>query len=501
MDSVEIVLIFFPYGLAFFSMGIILVFEKGRSFDPRLQFALIPLALFGLSHGLHEWVEMFHKLELLPFQSVNNLGWYAIRITLLAFSFLSLAVFGALTISPSQKHRRLSMLAPILLAAIWGLGLLSFRGKYGLSESMWFVADVWTRYTIAIPGSILAAVGLIAQQRTFRKAGMNQFGRDSMWAAIAFIWYGIIGQLFVRKSLLPPSNVINQDLFIEIFQFPVQLLRAAAAIAVAVFVTRFLRSFEVERQNQLDDLQDARLQEAQRREIMRGELLRSVVEAQEAERKRIARELHDATGQALTALGMGIRGVSSKLPKDAADAVDNLNNLESLAVKSLDDLRLLISDLRPSHLDEFGLRSALRWYVGDIVKRAPFSLALDVSHVSGNLPPSIKTALFRVAQEAITNIIKHAQADNVSIRLEYRRNGDVRLEIEDDGIGFNPNLTQMMNNPTWGLLGMQERTILCGGEFSINTAPGEGTIVQITIPGNTLTKIKENDENKNIYSR
>jgi signal transduction histidine kinase len=180
--------------------------------------------------------------------------------------------------------------------------------------------------------------------------------------------------------------------------------------------------------------------------------------------------------------------------------VENLNNLESLAVKSLDDLRLLISDLRPSHLDEFGLRSALRWYVGDIVQRAPFSLSLDVPPGSGDLPPSIKTALFRVAQEAITNIIKHAQADNVSIRLEYRRNGDVRLEVEDDGIGFNPNLIQMMNNPTWGLLGMQERTILCGGEFSLHTAPGEGTIVQITIPGNELANIKENDENKNISS-
>ncbi len=500
MDSVEIVLIFFPYGLAFFSMGIILVFEKGRGFDPRLQFALIPLALFGLSHGFHEWVEMFQLLNLLPFQSVNNLGWSAFRIAILSFSFLSLAVFGASTMTPNPKSRRLSLLAPVILAAIWGLGLLSFRGKYGLSETMWLVADVWTRYVIAIPGAILATMGLIAQQRTFRKAGMNQFGRDSMWAAIAIFWYGIIGQLFVHKSVLPPSNVINQDLFIEIFQFPVQLLRAVAAIAVAFFVTRFLRSFEVERQNQLDDLQAARLQEAQRREIMRGELLKRIVDAQEAERKRIARELHDATGQALTALGMGIRGVSSKLPKNAADEVDNLNNLESLAVKSLDDLRLLISDLRPPHLDEFGLRSALRWYVGDIVQRAPFSLSLDVPSVAGALPPSIKTALFRVAQEAITNIIKHAQADNVSIRLEYRRNGDIRLEVEDDGIGFNPNMIQMMNNPTWGLLGMQERTILCGGEFSLNTAPGEGTIVQVTIPGNALTNIKENDENKNIYS-
>ncbi|MEJ2412915.1 MAG: sensor histidine kinase [Anaerolineales bacterium] len=319
-----------------------------------------------------------------------------------------------------------------------------------------------------------------------------------MWAAISFIWYGILGQIFVHESSLALSQVVNQELFQRVFQFPVQLLRAAAALAISIFVTRFLRSFEVERQNQLDMLQESRLKEAQRRETMRGELLRKVVDAQEAERKRIARELHDATGQALTALGMGIRGISSKLPEEAGEEIENLKNLESLAVKSLDELRIFISDLRPSHLDELGLRSALRWYVGDILQRVDFDISLEVPHESANLPPSISTALFRVAQEAVTNIIKHAQAKNVWIRLGYRKNGDVRLEVEDDGIGFNPNQIQMMSGPTWGLMGMQERTILCGGEFSLLTAPGEGTLVQVTIPGTEIKKVKDKNENQNL---
>lgn len=500
MDSLTIILIFFPYGLAFFSMGIVLAFERGRGYDPRLQHALRPLAAFGLIHGFHEWIEMFQKLGLLPFQEMSNQAWSAFRIAILAFSFLSLAAFGAFSITPNQRTRHLSMMAPYLLVAFWGFGLLSLRGRYGLSETMWNVADVWTRYLIAIPAAILASVGLITQQRTFRKAGMNRFGRDSLWAAIAFVWYGIVGQLFVNQSPLPPSNIINQELFYNIFRFPVQLLRAAAAVAVAIFVTRFLRSFEVERQSQLDELQVAQLKEAQRREAMRGELLKRVVDAQEAERKRIARELHDATGQALTALGMGLRGISSNLPEDAEEAINNLKQLESLAVKSLDELRLFISDLRPSHLDDLGLRSAIRWYMGEMQERVPFDIALDLSSTSCDLPASIKTALFRVAQEALTNIIKHAQADHVRISLEYRKNGDVSLEVEDDGVGFDPRRIQMMNEPTWGLLGMQERTILCGGDFSLHTAPGEGTVVQILIPGKALSEIEENYENKNISS-
>lgn len=500
MDSLNIALVYFPYGLAFFSMGLILFYENRRCSDPRMRFALQPLAFFGLSHGFHEWLEMFQRMNMLPFQHVNNLLWSAFRVGLLAFSFLSLATYGALNMSSSQKTRRLAMIGPVILVALWGIGLLSFRGEYGLGNSMWEVADAWTRYTIAIPGALLAAVGLIIQQRIFRKAGMSQFGRDSMWAAIAFIWYGIVGQIFVHSSPLALSQVVNQELFFRVFKFPVQYLRAAAALAIAIFVTRYLRSFEYERQNQLDLLQETRLKEAQRRETMRGELLRKVVEAQEAERKRIARELHDATGQALTALGMGIRGISSKLPKAAVDEIENLKNLESLAVKSLDELRIFISDLRPSHLDEFGLPSALRWYVGDIVQRADFDVSLELPHETADLPPSINTALFRVAQEAVTNIIKHAQAKNVSIRLSYRPNGDVRLEVEDDGFGFNPAQIQRLGGPTWGLLGMQERTILCGGDFSLLTAPGEGTLVQVSIPGAVIKKIKEKNENQNLSS-
>jgi len=493
MPTFSFTLIYFFYGLAFFTMGLIVLVEGGRGGDPRLRKALRPLAVFGLIHGGHEWVEMFGFLQLLPRQDVIPLFWNSLRLGLLAFSFLSLSAFGAAMLSPSENIRRISLLVPLALAGIWGFGILIMRGYY-FESRLWDVADVWTRYIIGIPGALMACWGLIAQQKIFRIAGMERFGRDSLWAAVAFGWYGVIGQIFTRQSPLPPSTYFNQELFLVIFGFPVQLLRAFAAIVASIFVMRFLRSFEVESQRQIDDLKEQQLLEAQRRETLRGELLRRVVSAQEAERQRIARELHDETGQALTALGLGLRGVATTLRQDVDKTAYNLRQLEGMAVRSLDELRRLIADLRPSHLDDLGLGPALRWYGNEIEERT----SLNVQVVApggkiGMLPQTVVLALFRIAQEAITNVVKHALAKNIFINVG-QNNGDIVLEIHDDGDGFNPGSIAAGNKPSWGLLGMEERAALLGGSFILKSSEGKGTRVRVSIPFHSMVENEDNDD-------
>ena len=498
MDSFTLALIYFIYGLAFFSMGLIVAIEGGRARDDRLRKGLRPLAVFGLVHGIHEWLDMFLILGVVP---GDPWIWESVRLALLAFSFLSLTAFGVSLLSPTEQIRRLSLIVPLAQAAIWGFGLLYFRGQYTFDYGLWAVADVWTRYVIGIPGALIACAGLIAQQRVFRQAGMERFGRDSLWAAVAFAWYGVIGQVFTRSSPLAPSTIINQELFLDIFGFPVQLLRAAAAMVVTIFVMRFMRSFEVETQRQIDELQADRLQDAERREALKGELLRQVVAAQESERQRIARELHDETGQSLTALGLGLRGVASQLRFDIDKAAHNLRQLEVMAAQSLDELRRLIDDLRPSHLDDLGLPAALRWYAGEVENRSNLKVSVDAPNGPCNLPLQIKTALFRIAQEALTNTIKHAQAHSVWISL-VRGDGFVQLNVRDDGKGFEQTRLPTENRPAWGLMGMQERTVLCGGEFSLKSAPGWGTEIQVAIPCDDATfEEEEDDENQVIISR
>ncbi len=410
MSSELIARIFFFYGLAFFCMGLAILLELGRISDPRLKNALRMLTFFGLLHGSHEWVEMFQGMDLLPYQLTEPLAWQGLRIAVLAISFLGLAGFGISLLMDNERTRRRMWVPVLLMALFWMAGLLVIRSRY---LDFWGVADVWTRYALAVPAALLAAAALISLRITFREAGMARFGRDSLFAALALATYGVIGQTFTNPSALPPSTVINSDLFYELFGFPVQLFRAVMAILATIFVVRFLRAFEVERQQRLAKLQ-----------------------------------------------------------------ADHLAHLEDLTGHALDELQRLIAGLRPSHLDDLGLAAALRWYAGEGGERAPVNIRVEVEGDEQSMSGLIKVGLFRVAQEALTNVIKHAGADEAVVRVRYRED-QVQLEVADDGIGCD---VPGADRPSWGLIGMQERVALMGGEFDLSSEKGQGTRITVTVP-------------------
>lgn len=490
MQPNTLALIFFIYGLAFFSMGFAILLEIGQCSDYRLRHALRPLAAFGLLHGFHEWLEMFILLGLMPLSSMHLILYEGLRLALLAFSFLSLAAFGSSLLAGNERARRLSLLLPLAMAAIWAFALLVMRGQYS-APTVYLVVDVLTRYILAIPAAIFACVGLVVQQRRFRQAGMAEFGRDALWAAIAFFWYGAIGQTFTRVSPLWPSTIVNQALFYDIFGFPVQLLRALAAILVAIFVVRFLRSFEVEMRNQIEALQATQLEESQRRETLRGELLRRVVGAQEAERQRIARELHDETGQSLTAIGLGLAGVTTMVQQDVDKASSQIKQIQGLTAAALNELQRLIADLRPSHLDDLGLPATLRWYATEVESRTGLKVNVETHGEPQPLPGEVKTALFRIAQEALNNTIKYAHATHADVHLSFD-GSSVSLKVVDDGVGFNVNRLGTSARPSWGLLGMRERASLLGGSLDIHSSKGDGTKIQVKIP---VTLVNEDGKN------
>lgn len=474
-----IIIVYFFYGLAFFSMGLLVAMESNRASDLRLRKALGPLAGFGIVHGIHEWVEMLEQMEILMGHSEAVVPEY-VRLALLAISFVSLIAFGTYLLAYTEAAQRMVTLVPIGLEAIWVFGLLNLRGNVSSNE-IWAVADVWTRYTLAMPGGLLAAIGLIAQQRAFRRSGLIRFGQDALWAAVAFAWYGVVGQFFVRATSLPPSNVINQELFLEIFGFPVQLFRAAMAIAAAFFVIRFLRAFQVESDQKIKELQEARLEEAQQKETLKGELYRRIIEAQESERQRIARDLHDETGQALTAIGMGLRGISTALKNDQNrdQTFNTLRDLEGLTAGSLQELQHLIADLRPSHLDDLGLLATIRWYISDVKARTNLEIEIISSGEEKTICPEYSTSIFRIMQEALTNITKHADATKVQIHIIFEPD-EVRIAVEDNGRGFD--VHQAKRQKSWGLIGMEERATLLEGKFYLHSGPGNGTMVEIVIP-------------------
>jgi signal transduction histidine kinase len=482
LDTSGIITIYFFYGLAFFSMGLLVAIEGGRSSEERVRKALRPLAGFGLVHAAHEWIEMFAHITVASGQGLAPLL-TVLRLSTLAFSFLSLAAFGGFLLARDETAQRVSLLIPLGLEAIWVFGLFNLRGEIP-GASLYGVVDVWTRYSLAIPASILAALGLIAQQRAFRRVGLVRFGQDALWAAVAFAWYGLVGQLFTRASALPPSNLINEGTFLRLFGFPVQLLRAVLAGAASVYVIRFLHAFQVETEQKIADLQGERLKESQKREALRGELFRRIVAAQESERQRIARDLHDETGQALTAIGMGLRGLESHVAQDPAKAANTLHELQLLTADSLKELQRLMGDLRPSHIDDLGLAAALRWYAAKVEERAPIRIKVETTGVEQPLPDAARIATFRIVQEALNNVIRHAEARTVHIALDYAESG-VHLSVRDDGAGFDVERLRTAatsSRQPLGLAGMQERAALLGGVVTIKSQPGEGTLIEASLP-------------------
>lgn len=478
----NLIAVFLFYGLAFFSMGLAIILEGGKGSDIRLQLALRPLAAFGIIHGLHEWMDMYEQIGLLSTEDATQNLWVGLKLCMLAFSFLSLAGFGFSSIAPNLKYRRISLLAPLLLASIWGVGILLLKGRFSAAIDLRQTAEVWTRYSLGIPSALIAAIGLILQQRSFRMMGMAQFGRDSLVAAIAFAWYGIVGQLFVRPSRLPPSTFLNEELFFYWFHVPIQVLRAGIAIVVAVSVIRLMRSFDYEIRRKVNALQQAKLKEAEHREEMRGKLLKQVVDAQEAERLRIARELHDDTGQMLTAISLGLRGLSNSLLNNPAQSHTILQKLASLTANSLTELQRIISNLRPAQLDDLGLPAALRWYVGETGRQVKdLEIELSINGGTYQLSPSVEVAIFRIVQEAITNVLKHAHAKKVDVDLCYQPD-HLTLEVRDDGIGMNLEKLLSEDIQSWGMHGMRERATLLGGEFIAESNPNNGLSIIVTIP-------------------
>jgi signal transduction histidine kinase len=264
--------------------------------------------------------------------------------------------------------------------------------------------------------------------------------------------------------------------------FPIQVFRAMMAVVAAVFIIRSLRAFEVENKQRILQLQEAQLAESRRLEALRAELFQRTVRAQEAERQRIARELHDGTGQTLTALGMGLRALVDTIGIDPSRAIRQAGQLQELATGGLDDLRRMLSGLHPPQLDDLGLVPAIRSLGREVSEHSGLSVKITNEMQGCEVPAEMRVVLFRIAQEALTNVVRHARASEVDISLSYNDNL-VKMDIRDNGQGFDDKmLSQDPSQRNLGLLGMAERAALIGGTCEVHSRPGAGTLVQISVP-------------------
>jgi signal transduction histidine kinase len=230
---------------------------------------------------------------------------------------------------------------------------------------------------------------------------------------------------------------------------------------------------------------NARLYEAlQEEQRAHSQLLDKTITAQEDERKRIARELHDQTSQDLAALMLSLDTCALGVAMGRPGLEEHLQTAKSIAESMLENTRRLINDLRPSLLDDLGLAAAIAWYGEQRLQPMGVILDLQYDEMQARLPGFLETALFRITQEALTNVVRHADASRVQVMLRVQ-NDSATLTVRDNGRGFqdDPVTTSAgAERQGLGLRGIRERVTALGGEMCVESAPGRGTAITVTVP-------------------
>ncbi len=199
----------------------------------------------------------------------------------------------------------------------------------------------------------------------------------------------------------------------------------------------------------------------------------------EEERTHMAREIHDQLGQQLTVMKMDISWLNKKLESGESQVKDKIRDMKNVLDDTIKLVRKIAADLRPSLLDDMGLDAAIEWNLGEFEKRSGIKSAVKKTGKALPLPDDVKTGMFRIVQESLTNVARYSEAKNVTVSLQHK-NKEIIMTIQDDGVGFDHK--EIAAKKTFGLLGMKERTVMMGGQFEISSSPGNGTTVSLKIP-------------------
>ena len=294
-----------------------------------------------------------------------------------------------------------------------------------------------------------------------------------------------LSELVQPDSLQAVRELLRQALESRRRHAPVDLRMQAHSgglLEVEATAAAFKEGEETAIQLVLRDVVERKHAEAVQREAERRQraLARQLLEAQEAERRHLARELHDEIGQVLTAIKITLQAA-----KRVADPATNnlLDDTIELADKTLAQVRNLSVDLRPAALDTLGLVPSLRGLLDRQAERSHLAMHLEAELPATRLPPDLETACYRVVQEAVTNVLRHANAREVWVRVHVRGN-ELVLSVRDDGIGFDVARasSQGIAGTSMGLLGLHERAQLVGGNLEILSSPGRGTDLRVRMP-------------------
>lgn len=456
-------LLYLIYGFAFINMGIFSIQEKEAEItDLPLVKSLKYLGYFGITHGITEWITMIEILEIYPNLYILL---FIIKYILKAISFTYLIIFGTSLLPLNHKHKKIILKIPYFLFFIWlaGFILLSvYNGQdYLILNPQYNIITL--RYIMGFSGGIISAVALYLNAKAIEKRKSNRMAKRYKSLAGVFLIYGLLDGLIVKKMDFFPANIINNDMFLKVFHFPIQILKAAVGITINFLLIKVIDTFGWEQKEKLNRLEKRRI-------------------ASE-ERRKLGLEIHDSIIQSLYAAGLKVEYLMKNKSEDKIEPM--LKEIKTDLNNTIDKTREFLSSSTLEIVEMEDLNYSLKQLVEKFNQNQdiPIMFISDTSQSNyGYLSPEKSTQIYYIVQEAISNVSKHSKATSAEVLLESKY-GYLYIKIIDNGIGISIKGTNFEKH--FGLSSMEERTKRIGGMFKIDTLTN-GTKVELMIPWEEL---------------
>lgn len=449
-------IIYFAYGLVFFIMGIAIILQTRQSSRLDLARSLRWLAAFGITHAFHEWGDLFIPIqaEYLSPEILRVL--YVLQLILLAISFVFLLEFGLALLSPSKTYRWFHWLSALLFFT-WLITTLIILPPTISDERLWrYPSNALARYFIGFPGGLWAAYGLRHHTMVrIRPLNVPKIVFTLQTAGIALGIYALLGGLIPPPVNFFPGNILNRVTFTDLIGVPPLVFRSLVGMIIAIALIRALEIFDVETERRIEELEQHQIITA--------------------ERERLARELHDGAIQKVYTAGLLVES-ASRLADSKSEIGTRLEKSVTVLNDAIADLRRNLAELHAgSQTSTESLPTLFRQIAENPHYNSMINIVLTMDGLNNQgLSPIRSSHMFAIINEAVANIVRHAQAKEVEIHA-HDLGTQLRIEIRDDGIGI-------PHDPKdgYGLRNMRDRARLLNGDLIF--ANNKGTIVTLTIP-------------------
>lgn len=447
--------------------GIALQAHAFRSSQFTLAGSLWLLAAFGLTHGLVEWGFIFIPLHAQKFSEGVILYLKAWQMFLTALSYYFLFLFGFRLLERAKGNLFLLLRwIPAAILSIWFINFIFFRLIIAQADDEWWLiaSDIWARYLLALPGSLLTSYALFQQIREVERLGMPHVIKNLVLGATSFAIYALVGGFIVPRASFLPAAVVNMENFFRITGIPVQVFRAAAGFIIAYSIIRVLEIFDLENRRRLEE----------------AEKYQAVFQ----ERTRIAQDLHDTIIQSVYAIGLNLENCLYLVDEDKGRAKQYISETLGRLNTIIAELRNYIMNLKPVKAGGVDIVGEISQLVEDFTASSSLAISLNFTGVPPtSFNPYYAQNLCQIIREALSNTLRHAQATEVRVQVQFQER-DICVIIIDNGIGFDPIkvLLAQQTGTRHGLLNMTERAAWCGGSLHISSRPGRGATLTVTIP-------------------